>query len=324
MNDRRVSLPHAGCRAAGWLVSLAAACCLSACGGADTGPRNTGIYMLLDTSGTYTQEIEKAQQIIQYTLSRLNPGDSFAIARIDTGSFSEKDIVAKVTFDDRPSAANSQKRQFMESVNTFVKDVRPAPYTDITGGLLQALEFLNEKQPGHKTVFIFSDMKQDLRDGYVRDLELSFEDVSVIALNLTKLRSDNRDPREYLDRLSAWQQTVERSGGRWLVINDLDRLEKLVLVATNPASASGEAAVRNAGCLPACVLTLSDCGASLQTCYNSLHLPNAVRRALYPAIGRAATSVRPTKTLCKSTHSGELARTSQRSGGTLPERCSAA
>ena len=65
--------------------------------------RSTGVYMLLDTSGTYAQELEKAQQIINFTLSRLNPGDSFAVARIDTGSFSEKDIVAKVTFDDRPS-----------------------------------------------------------------------------------------------------------------------------------------------------------------------------------------------------------------------------
>ena len=61
-------------------------------------PRNTGVYMLVDTSGTYRQEIEKAEQIIRYALTRLHEKDSFAVARIDTGSFSEKDIVAKVTF----------------------------------------------------------------------------------------------------------------------------------------------------------------------------------------------------------------------------------
>ena len=55
--------------------------------------RTTGVYMLLDTSGTYADEIGKAQQIINYTLAQLEPGDSFALARIDTGSFSEKDIV---------------------------------------------------------------------------------------------------------------------------------------------------------------------------------------------------------------------------------------
>lgn len=189
--------------------------------------RATGVYMLLDTSGTYTEEIDKAQQIINFTLTRLEPGDSFAVARIDTASFSEKDIVAKVTFDDRPSAANTQKRQFQTEVNEFVGTVRASSHTDISGGLLQALEFLNEKEPGRRTIFIFSDLKEDLEDGYVRDFPLTFTDVDVVALNVTKLRSDNLDPREYLDRLAAWQARVEQGGGRWRVINDLDRLETL-------------------------------------------------------------------------------------------------
>ncbi len=198
---------------------------LTSCG--EPPNRTTGIYMLLDTSGTYTDEITKARQIINYTLAQLEPGDSFALARIDTASFSEKDIVAKVTFDDRPSTANSQKRQFQEKINQFVSNVQPAAYTDISGGLLQALEYLNEKAPGHKTIFIFSDLKEDLKTGYVRDFPLTFTDVDVVAMNVTKLRSDNVDPREYLDRLSAWQNRVEQAGGKWRVINDLDRLERL-------------------------------------------------------------------------------------------------
>ena len=208
-----------------WVGIAALSAVLSGCG--EPPKRNTGIYMLLDTSGTYTQEIEKAQQIINYTLSQLNPGDSFAIARIDTGSFSEKDIVAKVTFDDRPSTANNQKRAFQEQVNRFVADVSPAPYTDISGGLLQALEYLNEKAPGRKTIFIFSDLKEDLQKGYVRDFAMTFTDVNVVALNVTKLRSDNIDPQEYLDRLANWEERVELAGGQWRVINDLERLEKL-------------------------------------------------------------------------------------------------
>jgi hypothetical protein len=208
------------------LITFLLALALGACN-SEPPNRSLGVYMLLDTSGTYTDEIAKAQQIINFTLSRLDPGDSFAIARIDTASFSEKDIVAKVTFDDRPSAANGQKRQFQQEVNKFVNDVDPAAYTDISGGLLQALEYLTEKDPGHKTIFIFSDLKEDLQSGYVRDFAMTFTDVDVVALNVTKLRSDNRDPREYMDRLSAWQQRVEQSGGSWRVINDLDRLEAL-------------------------------------------------------------------------------------------------
>jgi hypothetical protein len=208
------------------LAIVCLALCLSGCG-EPPASRATGVYMLLDTSGTYTQEIDKAQQIINFALTRLEPGDSFAVARIDTASFSEKDIIAKATFDDRPSAANTQKRQFQTEVNEFVGTVRSSAYTDISGGLLQALEFLNEKDPGHRTIFIFSDLKEDLEEGFVRDFPLTFTDVDVVALNVTKLRSDNVDPREYLDRLSAWQQRVEQGGGRWRVINDLDRLERL-------------------------------------------------------------------------------------------------
>jgi hypothetical protein len=183
--------------------------------------------MLMDTSGTYTEELRKAQQIINAMLTKLDPGDSFAVARIDTGSFSEKDIVAKVTFDDRPSTANKEKRQFRDTVGQFVKGVKPARHTDITGGLLQASEYLSEKNPGRKTIIIFSDLAEDLQKGYVRDIALPLDGVDVVALNVTKLRTDNVDPREYLNRLTDWQQKVEAGGGKWRVINDLDRLERL-------------------------------------------------------------------------------------------------
>jgi len=194
----------------------------------DKVPANTGVYMLLDTSGTYREELAKAEQIIRYTLSRLDATDSFAVARIDTGSFSEKDIVAKVSFDDRPSAVNRQKRLFAQQVADFVQTVKPSPYTDITGGLLQAVEFLNEKGTGKKKILIFSDLKEDLQEGYVRDIDVELEGFEVIALNVTKLRSDNMDPREYLGRLETWQGRVEKTGGKWRVINDLDGLDGLL------------------------------------------------------------------------------------------------
>jgi len=191
-------------------------------------PRNAGVYMLIDTSGTYREEMQKAEQIIRYTLSRLDATDSMAVARVDTGSFSEKDIVAKITFDDRPSTINRQKRVFAEQIKTFVEMEKSSPYTDITGGLLQAVEYLNEKGPAEKTVLIFSDLKEDLQDGYIRDIEFDLDGFDIIALNVTKLRSDNVDPREYLTRLEEWQTRVEKSGGHWQVINDLEGLEGLL------------------------------------------------------------------------------------------------
>lgn len=191
-------------------------------------PNTRGVYMLMDTSGTYTKELKQAQKVINYILSQLNSGDSFAVARVDTGSFSEKDIVAKVTFQDRPSAANQQKRVFRDQIDQFVKTVKGSAYTDITGGILQGVEFLNEAGTGHNTILIFSDLKEELRKGYKRDIPLQVDKYSVVALNVTKLRSDNIDPREYLDRLEKWRDKVESGGGEWRVINDMARLEKIL------------------------------------------------------------------------------------------------
>ena len=210
------------------ILTLLAALLVIGCSSENV-PHNKGVYMLLDTSGTYTEELVKAQHIINYTLAKLNPGDTFAVARVDTASFSEKDMVAKVTFDDRPSAANRQKRQFREKVDRFVKEVKPSGYTDITGGLLQAVEYLNEAGVGKKTILIFSDLKEELKKGYVRDIPLQVGGYEVVALNVTKLRSDNIDPREYMDRLQMWEERIEAGEGRWRVINDMERLESVII-----------------------------------------------------------------------------------------------
>lgn len=210
------------------LILTVTALMLSACSPTATGPRNTGVYLLLDTSGTYSEELKKAQSIILYTLSRLQPTDSFAVARIDTGSFSEKDIIAKATFDDRPSTANGQKRAFADAIKRFVDRSEAAAHTDITGGVLQGIEFLNEKNSGRKIILVFSDLQEDLAKGYVRDVPLDLKGYEVVALNVTKLRSDNYDPREYLARVEAWRERVEKSGGRWRMINDLERLDGLL------------------------------------------------------------------------------------------------
>jgi len=209
---------------AAFLACLALAACTQSARVA----HNSGVYLLLDTSGTYRGELRKAEDVIRYTLSRLEPEDSFAVARIDTGSFSEKDIIAKATFDARPSVANAQKRAFALKVQDFVERANSSQYTDISGGLLQAVEFLNEKGTGRKTILIFSDLEQDLEQGYVRNFQVPFGGCDVVALNVVKLRQDNYDPRQYLARLEHWKGEVEKAGGHWRVVNDLDRLDGML------------------------------------------------------------------------------------------------
>ncbi len=198
---------------------------VAGCG--DSKSHTKGVYMLLDTSGTYAMELKKAQSILNYLLGVLQPGDTLAVARIDTGSFSEKDIIAKATFDERPSVANNQKRAFMKTVDGFVKGVKSSQFTDISGGVLQAIEYLNEADSGTKYILIFSDLKEELAKGHVRDVPFQLEGFEVIALNVTKLRQDIMDPKVYMARVEDWRQKTESGGGRWGVINDLERLDNI-------------------------------------------------------------------------------------------------
>lgn len=189
--------------------------------------RSKGIYVLMDTSGTYALELKKAQSIINYLLGTLKPGDTLAVGSIDTGSFSEKDIVAKVTFDNRPSVSNNQKRAFKKQVDKFVTQVKSSEFTDISGGVLQAIEYLNEAGSGSKYILIFSDLQEELAKGHVRDVPFQLSDFHMVALNVTKLRDDIRDPKNYMNRVEEWRQKTESGGGAWLVINDLERLDKM-------------------------------------------------------------------------------------------------
>lgn len=200
---------------------------LSGC--ADNRSHSNGVYLLIDTSGTYAEQITKARKIINYLLANLNAGDSLAVAKVESKSFSEKDIVAKVTFDRRPSQANLEKRAFNQKVEAFAKSIKGSAYTDITGGLIQAAEYLNEANPGHKTIIIFSDLQEELGKGTIRDFPIKLTGIRVMAVNVTKLSTDNTDPRRYLDRLAWWEKRVRDAGAtEWLVINDLEHLDKIL------------------------------------------------------------------------------------------------
>ena len=201
-----------------------------ACG--DSRMHSQGVYMLVDTSGTYAREMKKASKIINYLLATLNPGDSLAVAKVETRSFTEKDIVAKVTFDKRPSQATSQKRAFKNSIEVFAEGVKGSAYTDITGGLNQGAEYLNETKAGIKTIVVFSDMQEELGKGTIRDFPIKLDGIRIVALNVTKLGTDNADPRLYLDRLTRWEAKVRKAGAtEWVVVNDLENNLESILRA---------------------------------------------------------------------------------------------
>ena len=202
---------------------------LALAGCADQKSHAQAVYMLVDTSGTYAEEVGKAQLIVNYLLGALNSGDSLAVARVRSRSFSEKDIIAKATFDNRPSQANAQKRAFRDQVEAFTRTSRGSVYTDITGGLIQGAMFLNETGAGKKTILIFSDMQEELDKQTQRDFPFDLKNIRVVAVNVVKLKTDNIDPRRYMGRLEDWQKRVKRAGAaEWLVINDIEHLDRLL------------------------------------------------------------------------------------------------
>jgi hypothetical protein len=210
------------------LIMLLGSFFVSSCG--DSRMHSQGVYMLVDTSGTYAQEMNKAAKIINYLLATLNPGDSLAVAKVETRSFTEKDIIAKVTFDKRPSQATQQKRAFKAKIEAFAKEIKGSAYTDITGGLIQGAEYLNETKAGIKTIVIFSDMQEELGKGTVRDFPIKLDGIRIVALNVTKLHTDNADPRIYLDRLARWEARVRKAGAtEWVVVNDLENNMESIL-----------------------------------------------------------------------------------------------
>ena len=211
------------------VLFLLAALLLSAC--APDGNYHHSVYMLVDTSGTYAKQVSKAQKVVNYILGTLESGDSLAVARVKSRSFTERDIVAKVSLNKDPLQVNAQKRAFAEKIETFAKSAaseKGSRYTDISGGIMQAAEFLRETGAGRMTIIIFSDMQEELDYKTVRDFPIKLDGIRIIALNVTKLDTDNVDPRRYLGRLEWWEQRALAAGAtEWKVVNDMEHLDRI-------------------------------------------------------------------------------------------------
>ena len=195
----------------------------------EQGSHARAVYMLVDTSGTYAQELDKAQRVLHWLIGTLNPGDTLAVARVKSRSFSEKDIIAKATFVKDPLQVNQQKRALKEQLDSLKQQIKGgSAYTDITGGMLQAAEFLQETGAGRKTIVVFSDMQEELDKRTKRDIPIDLAGIRVVALNVTKLKSDNIDPRRYSERLARWEKRVKSGGATgWVIVNDMDHLERI-------------------------------------------------------------------------------------------------
>ena len=199
--------------------------------GCAAGPHGRAVYVLVDTSGSYIQAVPKAARIIRYLLGTLEPGDTIAVARITSLSFTNKDRVVAVTLSRRPAQADAEKRATAARIASFVKAMahrRGTAYTDISGALLEAAQFLRGIPAARKEIIVVSDMRQDLPPGAVRKVALPLSGIEVLAVNVIKSRGENLDPARYLARMHRWRERVAQGGGRFVVVHQLTRLPALM------------------------------------------------------------------------------------------------
>ena len=197
--------------------------------GCDNGPHNRAAVVLIDISGEYAAEIEKARRVTSLLLGRLDPGDSIAVAFIDNTSYSDRNFIARVDFDHRPSVANDQKRAVRKELDAFLDRFSvPSAHSDLTGGILLARDFLERTRAADKQIFLLSDLDEDLKPELDRSGPLELDGIEVVAVNVIRRDRDNIDPAHYRQRVSRWQQRVKDDGGQWDMVNEIDRLQHMV------------------------------------------------------------------------------------------------
>ena len=180
------------------------------------------VYALLDVSGSYFRELDKAVRALRVMMGFVHAYDSFAVAEIGACSFTDEAVILRFTAPDRPSerqrlvAANAQR------LANYAAKAKATNFTDIRGALTQAAQHLSSRPAATRAIVLFSDLDEDLPAGCRREAALpsSLKGLDVIATNVVRLPEDNRDPQRYTRRIDGWRKLVEAAGARWRVIPD--------------------------------------------------------------------------------------------------------
>jgi hypothetical protein len=164
---------------------------------------------------------EQAQAVVSYLLGALQPGESFGIACLGTGNFSDRDTIASVSLDARPSVATQQKRLLKKRFDEFTFSPRPAGRLDLAGALLYAVAQLGETNADERYLLILADLGREQIPEPMRDFPLQMDGCRVIPIIVENQELTGRQQAAALKRLEAWEDWVEAGGGDWQLMNDL-------------------------------------------------------------------------------------------------------
>ncbi|MCW8935334.1 MAG: hypothetical protein OQK98_11475 [Gammaproteobacteria bacterium] len=198
------------------LLLISGVLLISAC--SDNKEYETAICTLADISGTYAKEKKGMVKIIKAGIvPKLVPGDSLILMSIDSNSFNEENIKGKLKLDYRPSQANQQKLKFAQTLNDFANNESSAKYTDISGAMMLCSSHLKSTSAGTQIMFIFSDMKEELKPGIKRSFNNDeFENIDIVAMNVIKLNEDSANPQVFRSRIKKWKKRVlKHSAKSW-------------------------------------------------------------------------------------------------------------
>ena len=148
---------------------------------------------------------------------KLVPGDSLALITIDSNSFNDENIKGKLKLDYRPSQANKQKLKFAGILQDFANKDDSAKFTDISGAMMLCSGHLKSTGAGTQIMFIFSDMKEELKPGIKRSFNNDeFTNIDIAAMNVIKLDADSANPQIFRSRMKKWKTRVlKHSAKSW-------------------------------------------------------------------------------------------------------------
>ena len=212
-----------------FLVAVSVSSMIAAC--TDSKEYETSYCTLIDISGTYSAEKKGVVNIVKAgILPKMIPGDSLFFVKIDSNSYSEENLVTKLTLDYRPTQANNQKLILSKKLDKFGKGKAKSRMTDISGAMMLCSDYLKATRSGTQVIFIFSDMREELPAGVVRKFaDDEFAGIDIAAMNVIKLRKDSADPEVYRNRLKKWNKRIKSSGASsWTTLLDATKIQEFI------------------------------------------------------------------------------------------------
>ncbi|TDJ25332.1 MAG: hypothetical protein E2O60_02145 [Gammaproteobacteria bacterium] len=212
-----------------FLVAVSVSSMIAAC--TDSKEYETSYCTLVDISGTYSAEKKGVVNIVKAgILPRMIPGDSLFFVKIDSNSYSDENLVTKLTLDYRPTQANNQKMILAKKLDRFGSGKAKSRMTDISGAMMLCSDYLKATQSGTQVIFIFSDMKEELPAGVVRKFaDDEFAGIDIAAMNVIKLKKDSANPEVYRKRMRKWDQRFISSGANsWTTLLDATKIEEFI------------------------------------------------------------------------------------------------